>query len=378
MNTGMRRSAAMLTLIVMVLTYGCGGGGHSSTAGATEETTTPVAPQSGADTSRIISASLPLCKTGVTYEANSATHAPAAVKVMDGGASYSFAVVSGSLAEGLTMDEAGTVSGKTNGPAGRYVFTLKVTDRNTSSHTFYQEMALVVSDRGKVSQPYEEIRKNPRAYYVHQEAAMCGPTSFYMILKYHGDTRPGSGPTNADLCETIPGASSAVVNSSTKVYAHLTSFSSSFFPGTEWSDLEDGSSSLRKDALPLYSCIQSNPEGSENDAAGAQERETIFETDLVPFLESGSPVLVHLKRPYGASGHYLVVIGYDPGTGEVMYLDPNDPGFDPRVQTYAPDSLDWSQVVRKVGRDAFTGTAWYSKSGYLDAFWDGRWLGFFH
>jgi hypothetical protein len=92
-----------------------------------------------------------------------------------------------------------------------------------------------------------------------------------------------------------------------------------------------------------------------------------------------SPVIIHLKRRFadlGVSGHYLVVIGYDRATGEVLYLDPNDSGFDPREEGYDPDALDWSEAVRRVSRDDFINSYWYQKPWYPDARWDGKWLGF--
>lgn len=373
MKTPLRLALAVLFFGSLIYSAGCWGGG-----GGQSPAVNVAAGDSNPDTSRIVSASLPLCKVGKPYEENSATHSPAAVKVMDKNTSYAFAIVSGTLPAGLTMDEKGVLSGTTTGSPGRYAFTMKVTDTGNLSHTFNQEMTLLVSGSENGIQPYVEIQKDPRAYYVHQDSALCGQTSFYMMLKYHGDTLPGAGPTNTDLCETIPNESAAVVSASTKVYGYLSSFSSDLLPGTKWSDLEAGSLALRKNSHALYPCIQSNPEGSENSEAGARTRTGIFDGDLVPFLETGAPVLIHLKRPYGVSGHYLVVIGYDSNTDEVMYLDPNDPQFNPRAAAYDPDVLDWSEAVRKVKREAFIGTAWYRKSGYVDAFWDGRWLGFSH
>ncbi|HNY64826.1 MAG TPA: putative Ig domain-containing protein [Deltaproteobacteria bacterium] len=369
-------AVAVLCLVFAFLPAGCGGGGDG---------TGPALPLSGqdaqgeTDTSRIISASLPLCKTGVPYESNAASHAPAQVLVKDGNASYTFSLESGSLPPGLTLNGDGVVSGTTNASPGSYPFILRGTSRLDPSDTFTQEMSILVSSPGSGRQPYAAIAQDPRAFFVHQDAGMCGPAAFYTILKYFGDHEPGAGPTNADLAETIPREGVPVVDSSSKMYDYFDSLGEGSAPGTAWTGLEDAANTLRRGRRALYPCIQSNADETKSDEAGTAQREQIFEGDLVPFLLTDSPVIIHLKRRFadlGVSGHYLVVIGYDRATGEVLYLDPNDSGFDPREEGYDPDALDWSEAVRRVSRDDFINSYWYQKPWYPDARWDGKWLGF--
>jgi hypothetical protein len=364
----------MLCFTCLVFSEGCGGGGHGPSADAVSQSADTAQER---DTSSIINASLPLCKAGVPYESNSATHAPAAVQVKDGG-SYRFSLASGSLPAGLVLAESGVVSGTTSASPGPYPFTIQATDLSNQANTFTQAMTILVTEGKRGAQPCDAILKNPRAYYVHQDSALCGPTAFYMILKYFGDSQPGKGPTNADLAETIPREGSPVVSSSSKVCAYLNGISKDILPGTSWTGLEDAAALLRIGLKAFYPCIQSNPEDYGNDDAGAETRLKMFGSDLVPFLQTNSPVIIHLKRPYGMSGHYLVLIGYDQDTDQVLYLDPNDVQFDPRKDGYEPDTLGWTEAVRRVSKDAFTREAWYQKSGYLDAYWDGKWLGFAH
>lgn len=329
------------------------------------------------DPLEIIRASLPLCKTGMPYEQNAALHTPASIQVLDAGASYTFELLSGNLPDGLTMDAAGIISGITFDPSV-FSFTIKLTDQINPSNTYTQALQITVMQPGTGTQPYEIIQNNPRNYYVHQDAGTCGPTCFYMILKYLGDISPDAGPSNADLSENIPNDVLKVVSSAAKIYSYLMDFTDIYTAGMDWLNLEDAAYAMRSSCLPFYPCIQSNAEYTAYDEEGIAQRTAIFKNDLVTFLQTNTPVLVHLKRPYYQSGHYITVIGYKSGTDEVLYLDPYNEQFDPRDPDFNPDMADWPQVIQSVSREAFITEYWFEEYGYTNARWDGRWLGFKH
>ena len=136
---------------------------------------------------------------------------------------------------------------------------------------------------------------------------------------------------------------------------------------------------LWNDDQAFYPCIQYCASSTDLDTAGEEERTVIFQNDIVPFLETNSPVIAHLKRPYGVYGHYITLIGYNADTDEILYLDPYNADFDPRNSTFDPDTADWSQVIQSIPLETFITSAWYDNSeNEYNAWWDGEWLGFTH
>ncbi|MFY9398093.1 MAG: C39 family peptidase [Desulfomonilia bacterium] len=323
-------------------------------------------------------ASLPLCKAGMLYQGNAATKEPVRILADDLQGACTVELVSGSLPDGLSLDASGIISGIAQGPAGMHAFSVRVTRLDDPSISLVQELALKVVVPGKGRQPYGAIIDDPAAFFVHQGPSQCGPTSFYMVFKYLGDHLPGAGPTGVDLAETIPGDGVPVLDRSSKIAAYIRSLPGTSSAGTDWRRLEAAARSLRRGAKAYYPCIQSNPRETADSVKGKAEREAIFDRDLVAFLETGTSVIVHLKRPYGVSGHYLTVIGYDTVSGEVLYLDPNNRALDPRAEGFDPDEADWSRAVERVPRSEFIAGHWYKRPGTLAARWDGKWLGFTH
>lgn len=372
MRTRLFRSVSIVTVLaVLVGCCGCHSGDHSRSG----------APPAGGISGGMfegVAASLPLCKAGLPYEGNAATNEPVCILAEDLQDACEVELVSGSLPAGLFLEVSGVISGTAQGPAGLHAFSVRATRLDDPSISSVKELALKVIVPGEGNQPYETIMEGPAAYFVHQGPSQCGPTAFYMIFKYQGDHLPGAGPTNADLTETIPGVEVPVLDESSKIAAFIRSQPGTYPAGTDWRRLEEAARSLRRGAKAFYPCIHSNPHETANDGQGNAEREVIFERDLVAFLETDTPVLIHLKRPYGMPGHYLTVIGHDPGTGEVLYLDPNNQALDPRTEGFDPDEADWSQAVERVPLSEFVAGYWYKQPGTLDARWDGKWLGFTH
>lgn len=372
MRTRLLRSVPIVAVLAaLVGCCGCHSGDHSRSGG-------PSAEGSRGGTFGGVAASLPLCKAGLPYESNAATNEPVCILAEDLRDACEVELVSGSLPDGLFMDASGIISGTARGPAGLHAFSVRVTRLDHPPVSLVQELAMRVVVPGEGEQPYGTIVEDPAVYFVSQGPSQCGPTAFYMIFKYLGDHLPGAGPTGADLAETIPGDGVSVLGESSKIAAFIRSQPGTYPAGTDWRRLEAAARRLRRGAKAFYPCIQSNPRETGNHGQGEAEREVIFERDLVAFLETDTPVLVHLKRPYGMAGHYLTVIGHDPGSDEVLYLDPNNRALDPRAEGFDPNEADWSQAVERVPRSEFVAGYWYKQPGTLGARWDGKWLGFTH
>jgi len=220
-------------------------------------------------------------------------------------------------------------------------------------------------------QPYETIQQDPQTYFVHQDAGVCGATSLYIMFKYSGDHLSGSGPANVDLTEDIPNVEYAELTKDSKMWQHV--------DGTNWSTLEDAMTSL-EDAQgnPFYEIFQSNADESDYNSIGDDKRFKVLQQEMLPFLCTDSPVLIHLKRQWPYSGHYLVVVGYDAESQEMVYLDPNDPDFDPNDSRFDPTAADWSKVLRRVNLEDFLTEKWFEGDSLYDARWDGKWIGFRH
>ncbi len=218
-------------------------------------------------------------------------------------------------------------------------------------------------------QPYETIMQDPQAYFVHQDAGLCGATSLYMMFKFLGDHREGFAPANVDLVEDLPNADYSELTEDSKMWQHV--------DGTNWSALKDAMTSLQDaDGNPFYEVFESQDDPSDYNSVGDEERFKILQQSMLPFLCKDAPALIHLKRQWPYSGHYLVVVGYDPAAKEIVYLDPNDPDFDPNEKDLS--GADWSRVLRRVGVEAFIQEKWYVGDHLYDARWDGKWLGFRH
>ena len=377
-----------LCLAVLVgLGAGCGGGGGSSADDTTssvstqpDQTGTPdaVSSTTASGSLTIPRSSLPLCKIGIAYENNAYTHSSVSINATGASGFYSYTLVSGSLPQGLSLKTTGVISGtaNANNTPGLYSFVVKATSLLNSSKYGTQTMTLRLMQPGSTTQPqpYSTIQENPRAYYVHQDAALCSATAYYIILKYYGDNLPGAGPTNVDLAETIPTSGVPVLTSTSKIATYLLNNIQDMLYSYVF---ENSTYNFSKDGHAYYACIQFNSNASDTTTSGNNQRATIFEKDIVPFLQISSPVFIHLMRPTGYAGHFITLIGYDAGTDEILYLNPNNTQFDPRVSGYNADILDWSQVIQRLPRDTFIKKAWYVSSGYLyNARWDGRWIGF--
>jgi hypothetical protein len=371
--------------VFMGLGNGCGGGGGSpaeennpSVNTQSDDLSSSEAVSSTGESLTISRSSLPLCKIGIPYVNNAYTQSTVAIKATGASGLYNYSLISGSLPKGLTLKTSGVISGTANDVAGLYSFVVKAKSSLNSSKYGTKTMTLRLMQPGSgSSQPYLTILEDPQAYYVHEDTGMCSATAYYMIMQYYGDNLAGAGPANVDLVETIPNDLVSEITSTSKIATYLLSntqdvLNSYVFENSTYN-------LMSKDGSAFYACIQYNSNYSGSTTSGNTERATIFEKDIVPFLQTDSPVFIHLYRPYGIAGHFITLIGYDATTDEILYLDPYNSTFDPRASGYNAASLDWKQVVQRLPRDSFIKKSWYKDSdNYYNARWDGRWIGFTH
>lgn len=237
-------------------------------------------------------------------------------------------------------------------------------------------------------QPYETIlANNPADYFVAQASALCGVTSFYMIVKFYGDHLADTQTGLVDppsIQETIDYPSK--LDTDSKTYRYIVSFNQGNDPqvtGILWSALIEAVSNLKNESGSSYYPIVESQDTrltSTSDATDRQKR-TIFLDEIVPFLQQGAPVLVHLWRSVG-SGHYVVVVGYDASAGQVYIIDPNMDNHSGNECTCAVTPVDtggtWTCFMQKVSLGDFINEYWYKADGSypLNARWDGTWLGF--
>ena len=376
-------SAAALLIVLMASNSGCEGGSSSSSDESittlntsSDDSSTSEATSTTGESLKISKSSLPLCKIGIPYVNNAYTKSSVTIKATGGSGLYTYSLASGSLPQGLSLKSSGAISGTADDEPGLYTFVVKAKQRYSSTKYGTQTMSLRLMQPGEGIQPYETILEDPQAYYVHQDSAMCSATAYYMIMKYYGDHLPGAGPTNVDLEETIPNDDMPVLTAESKIALYLFSNTQDVLYSYVF---ENGTYNLSRDGEAFYTCIQFNSTYYGTTTKGDNARTAIFESDIVPFLQIDAPVFIHLQRPYGITGHFITLVGYDEETDEILYLDPNNSQFNPSADGYDPDSLDWSQVVQRLPRETFIKKSWYeSESFSYKARWDGRWIGFCH
>lgn len=185
----------------------------------------------------------------------------------------------------------------------------------------------------------------------------CGPTSFYMVFKYHGghELLPEDGYYRdsdgewVDLNEDIGPDTSLILSSKMAGWCKTNMF------GTTWPNLttavrdlyvENGGQLSR-----YYPVFDSQDTEYDNTPETDVIRDTIFQEDIVPFLEKNSAVIFHVD------GHYMVIVGYDGDNGIVYYADPHKD--------------DWDPWIEQVSYTDFISTPFYKGTKH----WDGKFIG---
>lgn len=221
-------------------------------------------------------------------------------------------------------------------------------------------------------QPVDIIVKNPDKYFVRQGAGQCGPASFYMVLKYYGDNLNffpfyyDSNGSPVDLNSNAEKGGVLMENSPVSLWVKGKDNS------TDWTRIISSIKNLyyrNKYGINerYYSVVESNDSVTGLDEKHNGIRNYNFIKRIVPgFLEQNRPVIIHLKRRWPFPGHYIVVIGYDPLSGYVSYMDP---------------SGDGDKKICNVPLNDFLNKPWYrgkSTAWWGGACWSGRWVGFYH
>ena len=234
----------------------------------------------------------------------------------------------------------------------------------------------VQSGTAHAVQPVEAISKYPEQYFAKQGPAQCGPTAFYIVLKFYGDTckgypyfydREGSA---VDLGRCGPGNDknqTEIVDENSPASAWIKGNDAS----TAWSSLLAGIRGLyykneKGYFNRYYPVVDSYDTVTPISKKGSRIRKTNFIMKLVPeFLDKNRPVIIHLKRRWPFPGHYVVLIGYDSTAKKVYYIDPNG---------------EKNSVVKSVDADEFIDTFWYAGNApalWGKARWSGKWVGFY-
>ena len=232
------------------------------------------------------------------------------------------------------------------------------------------------------AQPVDVISKNPSLYHVKQGAGQCGPASFYIVFRYHGDdlreyrfSKGADGDVfrmgiNDLQRDDEPGSSKSlpvIIKKNSPVSKWMNGKNNS----TGWKELAGSIKNLfyvkdNNQRKRFYSVIEYNDRESVPGAKNLRDRKKIFYDKIVPlFLNRNRPVIVHLKRKWPYPGHYIVLIGFDPGSSALFYMDPSD---------YS------GAIVKKVPIDEFIGSYWYEANPELRwgrACWNGQWIGFY-
>jgi predicted small secreted protein len=362
---------AILLLMSFVLT-GCSGSSgsdlSSSTSPLPQISTTTLAP----------------CWFGQAYSQQ--------ISATGGSGAKTFSIVSGALPSGISLSSSGKIAGTAGVAPGVFQFTVMVTDAAGSSS---QALSLFVAAENLAEQhPYATIRNNPSYYYVSQDAGLCVATSFYMTMKYYGDhlknVKTGiSDP--AEITDNINYPSEVTENSQVARYIQYIDDQFNALPGIHLSSLVKAAEGLLDESgsSTLYSEVMVGNYGEDltgTEAGISEQKINIFLNQIVPFLNSGSPVLLHLWRSpvfgISLSGHYVLVIGYNHFENVVYFMDPNDLNHKGNqcdcvaIDSSNPDIC----FIQKVAFNLFIEDYWYKSDDpfELNARWDGNWVGFRH
>ncbi len=336
---------------------------------------------------RITVTSLAPCLIGQVYSQS--------ISVTGGDGTKTFSITQGSLPSGITLSSTGKLSGITWVAPAVFHFTVMVADDSGSST---QDFSLTVVAKNIPQQhPYETIKGNPSYYYVSQDAGLCAATCFYMTMKYYGDhlnhVKTGIVDQNcpAEIMEDINYPAEVLATSQVARYLDYIDSQHNDLPGINFPSLIEAAERLweKSGNSALYSQVMSGNygetlTGTDNDIA--DQKRNIFLNQIVPFLNTGSPVLVHLWRSpilgIPSSGHYVLVIGYDDAEGSVYFMDPNDLNHQGNQCVCVVTDSGNPEVcfIQKVAFNLFIEDYWYKSDDpfELNARWDGNWVGFRH
>lgn len=301
------------------------------------------------------------------------------------------------LLMGIVFTGCSNSSGSDSSSSGSSIVQSAVTVQDAEGSNTQDLSPTVVAQNIAKQHPYETIKNNPSYYYVSQESALCAATSFYMAMKYYGDHLKNikTGIVDEDcpteITDKIYYPTELSATSQIATYIEYIDDQFNSLPGIRLSSLGEAAEGLLDESgsKALYSEVM--VDNYNDDLTGtedgiSEQKRNIFLNRIVPFLNNGSPVLLHLWRSpilgIPSSGHYVLVIGYDDSENVVYFMDPNDLNHKGnQCDCVATDSSNTDICfIQKVDFDLFIEDYWYKSDDpfVLNARWDGNWVGFRH
>lgn len=197
-------------------------------------------------------------------------------------------------------------------------------------------------------------------------AGYCGPAALYHIINYYEDQGfydyknfDDDGWVWADQPLEI-----AAITEEDPMFIDDTDFGQFiqlYQTGSDWAMLDDVGDLYysQDDNDRLYDVFVCSSYTSEEDIDVRRDRLNYIHDNL---FKKGIPVVIHLTSTIPFSGHYVTLIGYDRGLGEVYYVD----------------SLHNTSGIQAVDVEDFLGEWFYDGGDYYSARWDGEWMAFWH
>ncbi len=246
------------------------------------------------------------------------------------------------------------------------------------SHLFVQ----AIFSNAASGQPYENGIKYD---YAQQGNSQCGPASFYMIFKYYGDHLKDDVYYDSEDNDWLTG--------STRDIRIDTDYLSPSSPFAYLFDIQNNSQILDRsnfrdkiEGLMYNNEVYYDGTFKLSKTTSPSTKRTRF-NQIKTFLNNNQPVIIHLDRYSIYWGHFIVIVGFDEDTDEVIYMDPNLDKYindgDPLV--YVNGRQKPLYPLKRINYDDFINDKWYENDdnkpwwGWykFDAWWDGIWYGFY-
>jgi hypothetical protein len=166
---------------------------------------------------------------------------------------------------------------------------------------------------GDGNQPYQD----PAFRVIPQDSNQCGPASLYTVFHYLRGENVYQG---TDCNQTIDLSVQLSKVTSESEFGQWVNGGSN--TGTSWQQMKYALKDLRLDCSRVFA-VELQAQTTERDTAAAIEERTRRLQDIhARYLTQKRPVVLHLRRKPLISGHYVVLIGYEPAQGVVYVADP--------------------------------------------------------
>lgn len=213
-------------------------------------------------------------------------------------------------------------------------------------------------------QPYQNTEfwrtnSTPENLVVAQDGSgFCGPGSLYNVFNYFKDQGDYDG--NITL---------SAINCATQYvdYSDFGAYVAGFAGGSNtvktygmsFDQLQESMDALYQNGDQTYNTYLCDGFTNYDDSEDEAERRCRLDFILDNFLLNDIPVVIHLYH-WSQFNHYVTLVGYNPSTGTVYYVD----------------SLHPERFISSVGYDDFIESKFYYVSWYYQLRWDGEWMVF--